>query len=195
MYFELAFGSRKRGGYVDEKSQSDPVKITVPINQDDSLTILLAGRIDRIDKITTADGRTSLLAIDYKTGNLSSRKDIIEARDLQLPLYIAALEAIFHSPCAGGAYHSLRKDEIRPFIVYPELAPYPHNKKGKEETDGKKILSNIMSIIGKYIMEMRKGNFRILPADEHCPQWCPYRQICQYSARRAKWKKKDEQST
>ena len=196
LYFELAFGSGKRGGYIDEKSQSNPVKITVPIDQDNNFSILLAGRIDRVDMITTADGRTSLLAIDYKTGNLARRKDIIEARDLQLPLYIAALEAIFHSPCAGGVYHSLRKDEIRPFIVYPELAPYLHNKKGKGETDGKEILNSIMNIIGKYIMEMRKGNFQILPADdEQCSQWCPYRQICQYSARRAKWKKKDEQAT
>lgn len=192
MYFELAFGSGESSNRVDEQSRAEPIEITVPNGPDGKFTIRLAGRIDRVDKITAPDGKTSLLAVDYKTGRLSSRKDIEQARDLQLPLYIAALERMFDSICAGGIYHSLRKEEVRPFLIHPELVPHIQKNSGK--ADNKETFANIMTAIGNYIAAMRQGHFQALPADEHCPKWCPYRQICQYSARRAKWKSKDEQS-
>lgn len=75
--------------------------VRVPLRGDGASFINLAGRIDRVD--AAADGR--FFVIDYKTGSVS-RPDAAE--DLQIPLYIMAMEA--SNPgmkSIGGGYYVL----------------------------------------------------------------------------------------
>ena len=102
MYFELAFGlAGRRGGQMDQASRPEPVELRAGDHR-----ILLAGKIDRVDRIGTGDA-AGLLVVDYKTGRLPTAADVLTGHDLQLALYAQAVEAMLGEPCAGGAYHDV----------------------------------------------------------------------------------------
>ena len=95
--FEFSFGS--------------PAGDAVPIrlHEGSEETVLLRGRIDRID---VAPDR-AFMVIDYKTGgSRSNLADITAGKALQLPLYIRAVETLTGLQ-AAGAYYTLRRGEIR----------------------------------------------------------------------------------
>ena len=67
----------------------------------------VTGRIDRVD-VGQVDGRTVFSVIDYKTGRSPSLKEeqIASGERLQLPIYVAAAQALFFNdeatPVAAG---------------------------------------------------------------------------------------------
>lgn len=176
VYFELGFGVSPRGGErLDPLSTPEPVRIDAG-----GVTIRLEGKIDRVDRVGGAEG--ALLAVDYKTGRVPSYKEMTGAHDLQLALYAKALEAIFDSTCAGGAYHDLRKSAHRYFAGFKL-----YRGERRAEPDYEDKLKFAMRAAGLYVQGMRRGRFDALP--EHtCPSYCPYRQICHYSEHRARRK-------
>jgi ATP-dependent helicase/DNAse subunit B len=174
LHFELGFGmARYRDEDTDPASRPDPVQLKAGGYQ-----IRLRGKIDRVDMIACKDALATL-AVDYKTGQLPTAKNMADYRDLQLALYAKALEAMFDLPCAGGAYHDLRNNKHRYFATY----------KAKEEYA--ELLAGATEAVGRYVGAMRRGLFDAIPAGK-CSKWCPYRQICQYSQARANRKVNDE---
>ena len=177
LHFELAFGpTGMRDDHIDPASLAEPVELSVGGHR-----IRLQGKIDRVDRIATDDG-PQLLAVDYKTGTVPSAKDISAARDLQLALYVAALEVIFADVCGGGVYHGLRTDERRYFAAFKEN----HGRRVPVD-EYEEMYEHAISAVGACVDNMRRGAFDALPA-HGCPKWCPYRQICHYSPRRARRK-------
>ena len=173
-YFELGFGvTRYRDEDTDPASRPEPVQIEAGEYQ-----IRLRGKIDRVDLIACKDAQATL-AVDYKTGQLPTARDMADYHDLQLALYAKALEAMFDMPCAGGAYHDLRNNKHRYFATF----------KAKEGYD--ELLAGATEAVGLYVGAMREGLFDAIPAGK-CSKWCPYRQICQYSQARANRKVSDE---
>jgi len=127
-----------------------------------------------------------LLAVDYKTGQIPTGKDIVAGLDLQLALYAKALEAMFDLPTgqagmrvAGGVYHDLRDNKHRYFATF-KVPRRP--KKSYEE-----LLAGAMEAVGRYVQAMREGVFDAIPSGK-CSDWCPYRRICHYSPARARRK-------
>ena len=176
LYFELAFGpTGMREGRVDPASRAEPVEVTVGAH-----AIRLQGKIDRVDRIA-ADGPGGLLAVDYKTGVVPPAVEIVTARDLQLALYVRALEVMFDEPCAGGAYHDVRANIERPASIRQmprsraAVPPYAE------------WLAASMAAAGRCVDGMRAGRFDALPV-HGCPSRCAYRQVCHYSERRARRK-------
>ena len=68
---------------------------------------ILSGRIDRIDSYTSDSGEKFVRVIDYKSesGSVFDCADIADGKRLQLPLYIAAIEAAGAAERAVGMYY------------------------------------------------------------------------------------------
>lgn len=68
---------------------------------------ILSGRIDRIDSYTSESKEEFIRVIDYKTkgGADFDCHDIVDGKRLQLPLYIAAIEAAGAAERAAGMYY------------------------------------------------------------------------------------------
>ena len=176
-YFELAFGlPGRRDEQMDPASRPEPVEL-----QAGSHRILLAGKIDRVDRIGTDDA-ARLFAVDYKTGALPSVADILTGHDLQLALYAEALAAMFGEPCAGGAYHDVPNNAVRGASTSkmprsPKVPPMSYEE----------WLAASMAATGGYVEAIRAGRFDALPT-HGCPRRCPLRQVCHYAEHRARRK-------
>ena len=76
-----------------EKSRLKPLYISVPVSEDFSPTVILGGKVDRIDTFTTDSG-IYLRIVDYKTGKDTFNIDkISDGHDIQLPIYLFAATA------------------------------------------------------------------------------------------------------
>ncbi|MCX6908005.1 MAG: PD-(D/E)XK nuclease family protein [Verrucomicrobia bacterium] len=72
------------------------------IKLDEKTTLLVAGRIDRVDR---GQG-DEVIVLDYKTGKPDKYRthSFCCARALQIPVYILATEQLAGKPCGGGFY-------------------------------------------------------------------------------------------
>lgn len=192
IHCELAFGlHRSDPASVDPSSSPDPVGIETPAG-----TVRLSGKIDRVDRLDELDERDgALLVVDYKTGRVPAAKDIAAGRDLQLQIYIEAIEKLTGGGrCLGGVFHrvlggerggergSERGSERGGERHFSELKP-PRG----EQRDFDQRRLDARRTIGRFVEAMANGRFDVYPA-EHCAKFCPYRQICRYSPARAQIK-------
>ena len=82
----------------------------IQIRTSDGDTVAFSGRIDRIDRLETADGKKYFLIVDNKMSNKEVKQNSIFAGlQLQLPLYIrAARLGLDGYEAAGGLYQPIR---------------------------------------------------------------------------------------
>ena len=82
----------------------------IQIRTADGRSIAFTGRIDRIDRLETPDGRKYFLIVDNKMSAKEVRQNsIVAGLQLQLPLYIrAAQEGLGDYQAAGGLYQPIR---------------------------------------------------------------------------------------
>lgn len=102
---ELAFGGRSlEHGERDAASRVESLDVVVPTSLGER-TVRLTGSIDRVDVI---DGRAETLgvAVDYKTGKSSAfyADAMLDGTDLQLRLYLLALERLWGITPVGAIY-------------------------------------------------------------------------------------------
>ena len=142
-------------------------------------------RIDRID--VTADG--NFIILDYKTGAPSSRRDIMDGKGFQLPLYLLAAEKKLGMKGVGGSYYVLaRPSEVKKKLTIADkdfkdpLFPNVH---------GSLLIANFREVINQsvefaleYIEAIRNGVFPPNPDLDKCPQFCEYRAICRHEPMR-----------
>ncbi|SEM72747.1 PD-(D/E)XK nuclease family protein [Lihuaxuella thermophila] len=190
-YLELSFGlpldlNRQADGLLDPRSVSEPVSI--PLSRH---TLRLKGKIDRVD---VNEGYYAVY--DYKTGQAPSAQEIQEGRQLQLPLYLWALEHGFgfsREKAVGAAFYTRGTSQS---------APVDNRNKGlwkKELADragiGKQVRSRLdqdtwdevekqlRSFIEDQLDKVMEGDFAVDPAWT-CPEYCPQRKICRFSHRK-----------
>jgi ATP-dependent helicase/DNAse subunit B len=179
LHFELSFGAGSAArGTVDPASVAEPVAIATSAG-----SVRFRGRIDRVDRIARPDA-AGLLVVDYKTGSLPTAADVEAGRNVQLPVYAAAAQAILGEPSRGGAFHGVLGSAgptERYFAAITtrggEFVPWP---KYAEK------LQAAMDRIGQAIGAIRAGRFDLQPSQ--CPSYCAYRQICHYARFRAELK-------
>jgi len=174
LHFELSFAAEYEGELQDAASRTEPVPFTTPGGE-----IRTRGKIDRVDRLP--DGK--LLVVDYKTGALPTSADLAAGRNVQMPLYTVAAEAMLDAACAGGAFHSIRDGREAHFS---EL-----EKPRGEERDFAERMDAARETIAAFVAGARAGRFDALPA-HHCSAYCPYRQVCGYSEPRADRKRPTE---
>jgi len=177
LHLELAFGMGQwPRDLCDPASSPEPVVAATACGP-----VALRGRIDRVDLVGD-DGQEGLLVIDYKTGRLPSRKDVVEGRQLQLPVYILAAEQLLGRSSVGGAFHSLAGD--KPLAIRRAEA-----KPGDQPDDVDKSIQ----ALGQTVARIRQGVFPPAPSGD-CPSYCPMRQICHYSQARVEAKLRNQEA-
>ena len=182
--FELAFGPGSQSADSDPASTSEPVAIPTPAGP-----IQLSGRIDRVDRISLQD-REGLLAVDYKTGRLPRKKDILAGRSLQLPLYSAALTVLLGEPSLGGAFHRIGRSSRKDATFFAAFEAARNGLKVLEHYE--KDLQTVLDKTGQFVAAMRRGRFDLDPTDTNRCSSCPYRRICHYADLRAELKESSD---
>jgi ATP-dependent helicase/nuclease subunit B len=145
----------------------------------------VCGRVDRID--VGPDG--ALAIYDYKSGrsaNLPKFTEIKEADEVQLGVYVLAVERLLASssqPVAGAWYYSLRDSSMASGVWREEY----HDRFAAERRRGGKLSGEEWR---EYVGRVRAralevagraaaGEFHIAPRKPSSCAWCDYRRVCQ----------------
>ena len=144
----------------------------------DAGTANIKGRIDRID----TDGEYYLVT-DYKMKNTPVKKDIENGLDLQVPLYLLAVEKFLGKPLGGG-YFSIEKAEraggfwlnrADAKVSFAGRQSLPQRGLGDKDWDVYKDV--FMQNIRVTIEKISGGYFSPDPQKE-CPVYCTGQGIC-----------------
>ena len=121
-YNELAFGARSlEHGERDPRSVPETLDLPV-LTSEGERTVRFTGSIDRVD-VLEAGGETLGVAFDYKTGKSSEfyAKAMLDGTDLQLRLYLLAMERLWGITPVGAIYAGFG-DGIRRGAVRADVA-------------------------------------------------------------------------
>lgn len=173
-YFEWSFG-------LPLGSDSDPHSTAVPLKlQNETDSLQLCGKVDRIDS-----AMDHYVLYDYKKSATPGIKETLEnGTDLQLPLYIAAVEKLLaagNSHVVGGAYYSVEGAMVRDGLwreaAQGLLAAVKINKKCYlTEADWGEFYRQFTAKIFTAVAAIRAGDFPPLPTT--CSNYCQGRGIC-----------------
>lgn len=181
---EMSFGLKEELQERGAEAFVAPLVITQPSSKDHAgeLRLKFAGKIDRIDQ--SQDGRY-LIIYDYKTGKTPS------GFDLQLPIYVKAVEQIFHpeKELLGAGYFSI-KDCTRQIGIWRNLRAdlIPVSKKSQYYFDQQRwqeIFAETDTLVFEIIHRIRAGDFKVNPTQE-CSEYCQYKKICRFDPSRIK---------
>ncbi|MDO8600882.1 MAG: PD-(D/E)XK nuclease family protein [bacterium] len=130
-------------------------------NEKTGQTHVLAGKIDRIDKI----GENEFEVIDYKTSKRLPSQDTVK-NDLQLSLYSLGLQK--------------RWPHLKPENIKVSLYFVKHNEKlstVKTDAEIQETTHDVLNTISE-IEEKLKTGTRFEPIPSPLCDWCPYKPIC-----------------
>lgn len=128
----------------------------------------IRGKIDRIDE--TPDGLT---VIDYKTGSIPSRKEVLDGKNIQLPLYALALQNL---DTASG------KDLRMEYWILPsrgDRLPWMLDSANPEDAE---VINNALAILQESRNSVDDGDFRVNPTPDTCPSYCPMKHVCRVNS-------------
>jgi hypothetical protein len=143
-------------------------------------TVLISGRIDRVDLGTMA-GENVFNVIDYKSGGtIRLGRDTIRAgTTLQPPLYaVAAMELILSDRAAvpwRAGYWYVRD---RGFSTRQSLPPADKDDDRSNWEKWQEIRALALEAVAGIVQNIRAGRFAVSSADEHCTGYCPYSTVC-----------------
>ena len=192
-YFELGFG--RAVTHSDPHSTTDYLKVERETSGAQEIA-LVQGQIDRVD--VSQDGETAI-AYDYKLSKGARLEDIESGREVQLPIYLAALEQLFLPgfQLAGGGYYTLRAkgSRLNQGLYRAMLAdctlisPQAHKSRLTDE-EWQRIRKRVAGYIWNFIDGMRGGHFRVKPAlGKTTCKFCDYSAVCRYDTYRISRKK------
>jgi ATP-dependent helicase/DNAse subunit B len=182
-YFELAFGRVWEGS--DPGSSAEHLRLARPGGADE--TALVQGRIDRVD----VSDRVAI-AYDYKLSQGAKLEDIEAGREVQIPIYLAALEELFLPgyALAGGGYYKLygRGPRLNRGLYRLKFAEYTdvssrHTK--LDDVNWQRVRRDVVKLVWEFIDGMRTGRFWVDPSrgKETC-RFCDYSAVCRYDSYR-----------
>lgn len=151
--------------------------------------IRIRGRIDRVDR--SEDGR--YVAYDYKSGGGASAEEIEEGADLQIPLYILALERLFLRPgeeVVGGGYYSIRTGKRTQGLYRQEAAALTaiseRARSSLPTPEWQERLARAEDFAWRYVEGMRRGDFRVHPKSARVCRHCEFRAVCRFDPSRTR---------
>jgi ATP-dependent helicase/DNAse subunit B len=180
-YFELAFGRASQAS--DPGSSADYLKVE-RVHDGATETALFQGQIDRVD-INQHDRLA--VAYDYKLSQGAKLDDIESGRQIQIPIYLAALEQLFLPgyTLAGGGYYKLkaRGRRLNQGLYRRLLADCTDTTTATQVDDDEmdQILEKVRRRVWEFIDAMRGGHFRVRPAlGKLTCKFCDYSAVCRY---------------
>jgi len=128
--------------------------------------VMVWGYIDRVDR--SSEG---LRVLDYKTGRAPARKEIEEGRDLQLPIYVLAVENALlpEEEVVEAFYYSISAAKRSTLLS--------STKKGEPNPEWQEMLDQSRQRVHDYVQRARTGLFPVLPTGD-CPSYCDFADIC-----------------
>jgi ATP-dependent helicase/DNAse subunit B len=205
-FFELAFGRVSEGS--DPASKTEYLKIfregagsrttgAQPVagerRQASSLSYsevaLIQGQIDRVDVSETCE---SVVAYDYKLSQGARIIDMEAGRQLQIPIYLAALEQLFlpSFELAGGGYYRLRGKgkRLNQGLYRKMLGDCTYVSSYTAMVDDVRwqyLRRDISKRVWQFIDAMRAGDFRVKPSEgKKTCKFCDYSAACRYDGYR-----------
>jgi ATP-dependent helicase/DNAse subunit B len=184
-YFELAFGRASQAS--DPSSSTDYLKVSRS-RAGATETALCQGQIDRVD-ISERD--QVAVAYDYKLSQGAKLDDIESGRQVQIPIYLAALEQLFLPgyTLAGGGYYKLkaRGPRLNQGLYRRMFADCTDTTKATQVDDAEmnRIRDEVRRRVWEFIDGMRGGHFRVQPSlGKLTCKFCDYSAVCRYDAYR-----------
>jgi ATP-dependent helicase/nuclease subunit B len=185
-YFELAFGRASQAS--DPKSSTDYLRLARPgkgAASDSGEAALFQGQIDRVD---LNEREQIAVAYDYKLTRGAKLDDIRTGREVQIPIYLAALEQIFLNGynLAGGGYYRLRaaSGRLNQGLYRAAFADCTHLSYAKSKLDDiewQRIRNEVRERVWEFIDGMRGGHFRVKPSLGRLTcKFCDYSAVCRY---------------
>jgi len=184
-YFELAFGRASQAS--DPSSKPDYLKLDRP-GSGAPETALLQGQIDRVD-INERDGVA--VAYDYKLSQGAKREDIETGRQVQIPIYLAALEQLFlpQYELAGGGYYKLktRGQRLNQGMYRRMFTDCTDTTKAThvDDIEFQRLRDEVRQRVWEFIDGMRGGHFKVKPSlGKTTCKFCDYAAVCRFDAYR-----------
>jgi hypothetical protein len=137
--------------------------------------VMLRGRIDRVD--LSADGQAVIY--DYKGRNVTPAAKWIGERDLQVALYMRAVEALLGVHAAGGFYQPLSGADLRARGVLEAgsgIALECVGDDAREPAEVAAVLDQVLAAAREAAAQAARGEL------EPRPRTCAYKGGCQYPA-------------
>ena len=161
---------------------SHPEALVSPyLLEDGPVRIRIWGRVDRVD----TDKSGFFTVYDYKLGRGPTYKDLLEMKNLQIPIYILALEQLAFGPgqAVGGSYLELREPSRSGGGIWHQqrLGTVLKSKGLLGEEVWESILEEVKKQLMAAVSGIRSG--RIDLTKEDCPEYCEYRSCCRRSER------------
>jgi len=181
-YFELAFGRASAAS--DPGSKTDYLRLTREATNTKE-TALIQGQIDRVD--VSDEGRVAI-AYDYKLSAGARLSDIEAGRQVQIPIYLAALEQIFvpGMQLAGGGYYTLRGRPPRLNQglyrrMFDECTNVTSTRTRLDDEEWQRIRGEVAKRVWQFIDGMRAGDFKVKPSLGRVTcKFCDYSAVCRY---------------
>jgi ATP-dependent helicase/nuclease subunit B len=191
--FELAFGGMKSAAK-DPASIDEPLElIRATFTGEEHMKI--SGQIDRVDMARDQ----TLVAYDYKLSKGARKEDIYEGRNLQIPIYLEALERLFFpgQTIAGGGYYTLRGGTERRNTgmyraAFSDYVALQAKKSVFGEHEWQQFRAEVIARIWDFLDRMRAGRFTVEPSEGYktC-KFCDYGAVCRYEKYRIQRKQHD----
>jgi len=182
-YFELAFGRASQAS--DPSSSPEYLKLE---RTDGTETALFQGQIDRVDVNERAG---VAVAYDYKLSQGAKREDVAAGRQIQIPIYLAALEQLFLPgyELAGGGYYKLkaRGPRLNQGIYRRMFTDCTDTTKAThvDDVEFARLRGEVGKRIWEFIDGMRGGHFKVRPSlGKTTCKFCDYAAVCRYDAYR-----------
>ncbi len=141
---------------------------------DDGSTILVRGRLDRVET-ATVDGRKIGVVVDFKyslNGYKPKRKEDVRAgREFQIPLYLMALRDVLRLIPAGAELYKLRGEPERAGVINQSLAAAVFHGAPPESADivpreeFRELMETGKQWMLRYAREIRDGAIAVEPKD------------------------------
>lgn len=167
--FEWRFGYGDKPFYLEIDNQKIPIR----------------GVIDRIDK----DEENHFAVYDYKESVSVGRKDIEGARELQLPIYIMAVENLL-GEVVGTSYIEIKESKPAQAFYkkdYKQQLGFGSLRAGEYlASEWENWLEDIKLQVGNYIKNIANAQF---PAIPHNCKYCHLEDICLYKPSRIRLKR------
>jgi ATP-dependent helicase/DNAse subunit B len=135
--------------------------------------VKLRGRIDRVD----VGDHGEAVVYDYKGANVSPAGKWIAGRDLQVPLYMRAIEQLLGVRAVGGFYQPLTGADLRPRGVLDRDGGVELECVGgdaREHSEVRELLEEAIAAAREAAAQAGRGELRARP------QTCAYKGGCMY---------------
>lgn len=155
----------------------------VPLDSKTNRSILIKGRVDRIDQ----NGEAETVVYDYKskTADLKNHGDWLKAGEFQLLLYLIACESYLYpgKNVIASVYYDYRKFETQKGFITESyqngfLEP-ARKRKSLSDEDGKAaLISEFSKTLDQMFLKLENFDFSAIPVDQKICNTCNWSKLC-----------------